>query len=137
MGLVVRDILNGKLEKSGIRYEDDDDDEEEEMPENTGDRVYDSSERDGCYEPIRTSPEEDVIKIHTDGKIPQGEKTENTIRRSSRSIKKPSSYGSVPYTENFWDNKIINVCNDTGSNWNVGKGTPQPQITHQPNKSKE
>ena len=48
-------------------------------------------------------PEEDAIQIHTDGdEIPQGENTDNKIRRSSRNINKPNRYGSVPYTGNFW-----------------------------------
>ena len=74
---ILRDILNGKLKivhnrkRAESDTEDDDDDDEEEMPEDTGDRVYDTSERDGRYEPIRTSPVEDVIPIHTDGEIPQ------------------------------------------------------------------
>ena len=72
------------------------------MPEETGDRTYDTSERDCHFEPIRTSREEDVIQTHTDGETPQGEKIENTIRRSSQNINKPSRYGSVPYTGNFW-----------------------------------
>ena len=61
--------------------EDEDDDYEEEMPEEAGDRSYDTSERDGRYQPIRTNPEEDVIQIHTDGdEIPQGENIEkNTV----------------------------------------------------------
>ena len=36
------------------------------------DRVYGTSERDGHYEPLQTSTEEDVIQIHNDGEIPQG-----------------------------------------------------------------
>ena len=72
------------------------------MPEYTGDRIYNTSERDGRFEPVRTSPEEDVIQIHTDGEIPQVGKIENTMRRYSRNISKPSRYGSVPYTGNFW-----------------------------------
>ena len=34
--------------------------------------------------------------------------------------------------EIFGDNKIKNVCKITGSNWNVRKGTPEPQTTHRP-----
>ena len=45
---------------------------------------------------------EDMIQIHTDGEIPQGEAIENTIRQFSRNINKPNRYGSVPYTGNFW-----------------------------------
>ena len=110
---ILRDILNGKLKivqnrnkKQEKDAEDDDDDDEEEMSEDTGDRIYDTSERDGRYEPIRTSTEEDVTQIHTDGEIPQGEKIENTIQRSSRNINKPSRYGSVPYTGFLWVAKL-------------------------------
>ena len=93
-------MQNRKRAESDTKNDDDDD--EEEMPEDTGDQVYDTSERDGRYEPIRTNPEEDVIQIHTDGEIPEGEKIENTIRRSSRNINKLSRYGSVPHSGNFW-----------------------------------
>ena len=41
--------------------ENDDHDAKGEMTENTGDREHDTSEWDGRYEPIRTSPEEDLI----------------------------------------------------------------------------
>ena len=64
--------------------EDEDDDDDEEMPEETGNRSYDTSERDDRYKPIRTNPEEDVIQIHTDGETPQCENTENKTRRSNR-----------------------------------------------------
>ena len=71
------------------------------MPEDTRNRIYDTTEWDGRYEPIRISPE-DVIQIHNDGELPQGEKIENTIRRSSRNENKSSIYGSVPCTGIFW-----------------------------------
>ena len=51
---------------------EDDDDEKEEIPEEAG-IVYDTSERDGRYEPIRTGPENDTPQLHTDGEMPQGE----------------------------------------------------------------
>ena len=84
----------------GVRRHDDDDDEE--MPEKIGNRSYDTSEREGRYEPIRTKPEEDVIQIYTDGELPQGENNENKIRRSNRNTNKPNRYGCIPYTGNFW-----------------------------------
>ena len=106
---ILRDILNGKLKivrnrkVSVSETEDEDDDDDEEMPEETGSRTYDTSERNGRNQPIRTNPEEDVIQIHTDGdEIPQGENTDNKIRRSSQNINKPNKYSSVPYTGNFW-----------------------------------
>ena len=82
--------------------EDEDDDDDEEMPEETGNRSYGTSERGGRYEPIQTNPEEDVIQIHTDGEISLGENIENKIRRSNRNINKPNRYGCIPYTGNFW-----------------------------------
>ena len=71
------------------------------MPEDTGIRIYDTSEWDGRYEPIRNSSE-DVIQIHTDGELPKGEKIGITIRRSSRNKSKSSIYGSVPHTGISW-----------------------------------
>ena len=82
--------------------EDEDDDDDEEMPEETGNRSYDTSERDGWYEPIRTNPEEDAIQIHTDGEITQGENNGNKTQRSNRNTNKPNRYGCIPYTGNFW-----------------------------------
>ena len=105
---ILRDILNGELRilknrKTSIsESEDEDDDDDEEMPEETGNRSYDTSERGGRYEPIQTNPEEDVIQIHTDGEISHGENIENKIRRSSRNLNKPNRYGCIPYTGNFW-----------------------------------
>ena len=104
---ILRDILNGKLKivqnrKTSIsESEDDDDDDDEEMLEETGNRSYDTSEREGRYEPIRTNPEEDVIQIHTDGELPQGENNENKTLRSNRNTNKPNRYGCIPYTGNF------------------------------------
>ena len=75
------------------------------MPEETGTptNVYDTSERNGSYIPIRTNPEEDALQIYTDGEM-TGENLENQnqIRRSNRNSKKPNRYGSIPYTGNFW-----------------------------------
>ena len=105
---ILRDILNGKLKivqnrKTSIsESEDHDDDDDEEMPEEIGNRSYDTWEREGRYEPIRTNPEEDVIQIHTDGELPQGENNENKTRRSNRNTNKPNRYGCIPYTGNFW-----------------------------------
>ena len=75
--------------------EGEDDDDDEEMPEETGNRSYDTSERDGRYEPIRTNPEEDVIQIHTDGEIPQGANIENKTRRSNGNTNKPNRYHTL------------------------------------------
>ena len=69
--------------------EDEDDADDEEMPEEAGNRRYDTSEPFARYEPIQTNREEDVIQIHTDGdEIPQDENIENKIRRSSQNTKR-------------------------------------------------
>ena len=105
---ILRDILNGKLKivqnrKTSVsETEDEDDDDDEEMPEETGNRSYDTSERGSRYEPIRTNPEEDVIQIHTYGEISQGENIENKTRRSNRNTTKSNRYGCIPCTGNFW-----------------------------------
>ena len=110
---IFRDILNGKLKivqnKKQAESEADDDDEDEddeETPEETGTPiVYDTSERDGRYVPIRTKPEEDTLQLHTDSEM-LGENSESQIRRSNRNSKKPNRYGSIPYTGNFWGLKL-------------------------------
>ena len=75
-----------------------DDDDDEEMPEEVR-KTYDTSVRDGRYAPIRTDPENDVIQIHTDGEMPQGE---SKNRRSNRNTNRPNRYGSISYRGNFW-----------------------------------
>ena len=62
----LRDNLNGKLKIVQNRKstgsdteEENEDDDDEQMPEETGTstpKVYDTSERGGRYEPIRTKP---------------------------------------------------------------------------------
>ena len=82
-----RKIENRPKLQANTEVEDDDDDDEE-MPEETGTpKVYDTSERDGRYAPIRTNPEEDAIQLHTDGEI-SGENLKTNIRRSSQDSKK-------------------------------------------------
>ena len=103
----LRDFLNCKLRinqnkkrtETDSEDEDEDEDDEEEIPEEAG-TVYDTSERDGRYEPIRTDPENDSLQLHTDGEMPQGENSK-IIRRSNRNISRPNRYGSVPYQRNF------------------------------------
>ena len=105
---ILRDIVNGKLKivqnrKTSVsETEDEDDDDDQEMPVETGNRSYETSEWDGRYDPIRTNPDEDVIQIQTDGEIPQGENIENKTRRSNRKTNKSNRYGCIPYTGNFW-----------------------------------
>ena len=59
------------------------------MPEEIGTpKIYDTSERDGRYAPIRTNPEkEDTLQLQTDGEI-SGEKIKTKNRRSTRDSKK-------------------------------------------------
>ena len=103
---ILRDIQNGKLKivqnrKIDSETEDEDDDEDEEMPEETGNITYDTSERNGRYAPIQTNPEDDAIQIHTEDEI-SGENLEHNIRRSNRKTNKPNKYGGLSYTGNFW-----------------------------------
>ena len=102
---ILRDVLNGKLKIVQNRRKTETDTEEEddeEMPETTERETYDTSERNGSYVPLRTNPEDDALQLHTDGEIPGENKSNNIIRRSNRNIVKPSRYGSIPYTGNFW-----------------------------------
>ena len=50
-------------------------------------KIYDTSERDGLYAPIRTNPEEGALQLHTDGEI-SGENLKANIKRSARDSKK-------------------------------------------------
>ena len=73
------------------------------MPEEIGTPiVYDTSEKDGRYVPIRTNPEEeDTLQLHTDSEI-TGEKPKTQIKRTNRESKIPNRYGSITYIGNFW-----------------------------------
>ena len=109
--VILRDILNGKLKTTETDTEEEDDEDDEEMPATTERETYDTSERNGSYVPIRTNPEDDALQLHTDGEIPGGNKSNNISRRSYRNIVKPNTYGSVPYTGNFWGYlKLKYVC---------------------------
>ena len=108
---ILRDILNGKLKivqnpKQPESETEDEDDDDEEMPEETGTpiKVYDTSERNGSYIPIRTSPEEDALQIYTDGET-TGENLENQnqIRRSNRNSKQA---GTGPSRRHIQGSKI-------------------------------
>ena len=67
---ILRDKLNGKLNIVQNRRamesntdEDDDDEDDEDMPEETGTpKIYDTSESDERYAPIRTNPEKDALQ---------------------------------------------------------------------------
>ena len=81
------------------KLDSDSESEEEEIEDEDSDfENPDTSERNGRYQPITTSPE-DELNLHTDGELNTGEiKTENTvteknIRRSNRESKQPNRYG--------------------------------------------
>ena len=94
-------MQNKKHTETETEDEDEDEDEDdEEMPEEAG-KTYDTSAKDGRYAPIQTDPENDVIQIHTDGEMPQGDNSENKHRRSNRNTNKPNRYGSIAYKGNF------------------------------------
>ena len=68
--------------------DDNDDEDDEEIPEETGTPiVYDTSEKDGRYVPIRTNAEEDALQLHTDSEI-TGDNLK-TQMRTNRESKKP------------------------------------------------
>ena len=106
---ILRDVLNGKLRIiPNKKLNSDSESEEGEKEDEDGDfENPDTSERNGRYQPVTTSPE-DELNLHTDGELNTGEiKTENTvteknIRRSNRESKQPNRYGGVTYTRNFW-----------------------------------
>ena len=113
------------------------------MPEETGTpiKVYDTSESNGSYVPIRTSPEEDALQIYTDGGT-TGENLENQnqIRRSNRNSKKPNRSCGFFYTKHTLYRKllgleqpgVINHMYITGNLWNRHKGTPLPEKVQKP-----
>ena len=106
---ILRDVLNGKLKIiPNKKLDSDSESKEGEIEDEDSDfENPDTSERNGRYQPITTSPE-DELNLHTDGELNTGEiKTENTvteknIRRSNRESKQPNRYGGVAYTRNFW-----------------------------------
>ena len=109
---ILRDMLNGKLKivqnrKTDSETEDDDDDEDEEMPEETGNITYDTSERNGKYVPIQTNPEDDAIQIHTEDEI-SGENLEHNIRRSNRKLKNRLDTVVYHIQETFGDKQKTN-----------------------------
>ena len=90
---ILRDVLNGKLKIIPNKKIDSDSESEEDKDSDF--ENPDTSERNGRYQPITTSPE-DELNLHTDGELNTGEiKTENTvteknIRRSNRESKQPN-----------------------------------------------
>ena len=97
-------IVQNRKQTGSDTEEEDNYDDTKEMPEEIGTpkpKIYDTSERDGRYAPIRRSPEEDALQLHTNGEI-SGENLKTNIRRSARDSKNPNRYGTIPYTGNFW-----------------------------------
>ena len=88
-------MQNPKQTGSNTEEEDDYEDDEE-MAEELGtprQKLYDTSERDGRYAPMRTNPKEDARQLHTDGEI-SGENLKTNIRRSVRDKNRTDT---VPY----------------------------------------
>ena len=105
---ILRDVLNGKLKIIPNKKQDSDSESEKgEIEDEDSDfENPDTSERNCRYQPITTSPE-DELNLHTDGELNTGEiKTESTVtekntRRSNRESKQPNRYGvGVTYTRN-------------------------------------
>ena len=90
------------------RAESDSESEEGEIEEEESDfENHDTSERNGKYKPVTTSPE-DELNLHTDGEINPGENqinnkiTENEkIRRSNRESRQPNRYGGLHTQKTF------------------------------------
>ena len=103
------EILNGRLnvfpnkKRTACDTEDNvDDEDDKEMPEETETpKIYEASEQDGRYVPIRTNREEDALQIHTNGEI-SGEHLETQIRPSNRNSKKPNRYDGTLYWKLLW-----------------------------------
>ena len=115
-------IVQNKKRTETKSENDNDDDYEEGKSEEAG-IVYDTSERDGRYEPIWTDPENETLQLHNYGELPQSENSKINIRRSNRNVNKANGYGSVPYQRNFCM-RLKHCCYRT--NLSRTKGTPQP-----------
>ena len=72
---ILRDVLNGKLKTvQNQRTESDSESKEVEIEDEESDFENDvTCEKDGCYKPITTFPE-DELNLHTDGEINPGGK---------------------------------------------------------------
>ena len=91
------------------RTESESESEESEIEDEESDfENHDTSEKDGEYKPVTTSPE-DELNLHTDGERNSGENqvnnttTENKkIRRSSNhESRQPNRYGGLPTQKSF------------------------------------
>ena len=117
---ILRDVLNGKLKIiPNKKLDSDSESEEGEIEDEDSDfENPDTSERNGRYQPITTSPEDELI-LHTDGELNTCEiKTENTVTeknigRSNRESKQPNRYGGggLHILEIFGYKKLIEfIC---------------------------
>ena len=102
---ILIDVLNGKLKiVQNQRNESESESEEGEIEDEESDfENHDTSEKDGRYKPVTTSPE-DEPNLHTDDEINPGENQRNNkstenkkIRRSNRESKQPNRYGGYLY----------------------------------------
>ena len=130
---VLRDVLNGKLKiVPSQRTGTDTESEEGEIDDDESDfENHDTSEKDGVYRPVTTSPE-DELNLHTDGELNTGEiKLENNttenerVRRSSRESKQPNRYEGVTYTKKLLG-VFVKQKTVTGERWNIRKEPPKP-----------
>ena len=106
---ILRDVLNGKLRIiPNKKLNSDSESEEGEIEDEDSDfENPDTSERNGRYQPVTTSPE-DELNLHTDGELNTGEiKTENTVTEKNidgqtGKANNRIDTGGVTYTRNFW-----------------------------------
>ena len=94
------------------RADSDSESEEGEIEEEESDfENHDTSERNGKYKPVTTSPE-DELNLHPDGEINPGENqinnkiTENEKRRSNRESRPPNRYGGGLDTQKTFGNDV-------------------------------
>ena len=108
------------------RNESESESEEGEIEDEESDfENHDTSEKDGRYKPVTTSPE-DELNLHTDGEMNPGENqinnktTENKkIRRYNRESRQPKRYGGLPTQQIFGYNveelKLLQVSPRNGT----------------------
>ena len=134
---ILRDVLNGQLEIiPNKKLDSDSESEEGEIEDEDSDfENPDTSERNGRYQPITTSPE-DELNVHTDGELNTGEiKTENTVTEKmldgqTGKANNRIDTGGLHILEIFGYKKIDRTYMLTGDNkWNSRKEPPQPLPT--------
>ena len=112
----LRDVLNGKLKiVQNKRTESDSESEEGEIEDVESDfENHDTSERDGCYRLITTSPE-DELNFHTDGELNTGEikteiiKPDKSYKRSNCVSKQPSRHGGGLHIPKSFGYELIDL----------------------------